>query len=60
MDVPAADVRPKMPPTHIHFGFMQDIEIAGSWHIFLQRLKNRESFPYKNANRAERCVFFAF
>ena len=28
--------------------------------MFLQRIKNRESFSYKNANRAERYVFLRF
>ena len=28
--------------------------------MFLKRIKNRKSFSYKNANRAERCVFLRF
>ena len=42
-----------MSPTHIHFGSSSARRIAKSWHIFLQREKNRESFPYESANLFE-------
>ena len=32
------------------FRLLTGIKIAVSWHIFLQREENRESFPYKSAN----------